>query len=70
LVDEVPIACPSLRELRAIFGVATEDPMFDSYPVGPQNVESVQRLVSEPIDLSRFAYFVEADAIPQPSAHG
>jgi hypothetical protein len=62
LVGEVPLVRPSLRELQAIFGVATDDPMFDSYPVGPQNVRSVQQLVAERIDLSRFAYFVEADA--------
>ena len=64
MVGEVPIACPSAGELRAIFGIAREDPMFDSYAVGPQNVEGVQRLIAEPIDLLRFAYFVEADAIP------
>ena len=63
LVSEVPILGSSLSELQGIFGIATDNPMFDSYQVGSQNLERVQQLVVEPIDLSRFAYFVEADAI-------
>jgi hypothetical protein len=64
LAGETPIIRPSLADLQTIFGVTPDNPMFDSYPVSAQNVQSVQRIVAEPIDLSRFAYFIEADAIP------
>jgi hypothetical protein len=63
LVGETPLIRPSLSELRAIFGVGPSDPMFESYAVRAQDVQSVQRLVAEQIDLSLFAYFIEADAI-------
>jgi hypothetical protein len=63
LVGEVPILGASLSELQVIFGAPTDSPMFDSYQVGSQNIERVRALVAEPIDLARFAYFVEADAI-------
>jgi len=63
LVGETPMICPVLSDLQTIFGVGPENPMFDSYSVDAQNVHGVQRLFAEPIDLSRFAYFIEADAI-------
>jgi hypothetical protein len=63
LIGETPLIHPSLSNLQTIFGVGPDNPMFDCYPVGAQNVQSVQRLVAEPIDLSRFAYFIEADAV-------
>ncbi len=71
LVDEEQVTQASLAQLQEIFGTTPDDPMFECYPVAAQHIQRLATFVSQPIELSRFAYFVEADAIlPRTGAHG
>jgi len=63
LIGEEQVDQASLAELREIFEITPDDPMYECYPVAARHIQRLTTLVSRPIELSRFAYFVEADAI-------
>jgi hypothetical protein len=48
-----------VSELQSMFGIAPENPMYDVYPVGPDQARHLQRFVKEAIDLEKYDYFVE-----------
>jgi hypothetical protein len=62
LAGEDRLAGVGLDELRGIFGIAGDDPMYDCYPIGPGEAAELQRFVDRPIDLTRYDYFVECEA--------
>jgi hypothetical protein len=62
LVGEVQLRDITLQELRALFSVSAEDPMYDCFRVQAPQVARLELAASDRIDLHRFAYFVEADA--------
>ena len=64
LVGEVPLVGIDLAGLQRIFHVEPDDPMYESYIVGPAHVFAIQPHVSETIDLDRYDYFVEATGTP------
>ena len=41
---------------------AAPDAMLDSYPVLPEHVPALEEATGRALDLSRFDYFVDADA--------
>ncbi|MEO8900151.1 MAG: hypothetical protein ABI488_01040 [Polyangiaceae bacterium] len=63
LAGESVLAKASLPELQDLFGVDRDNPMYDCFPVDAKHVQYLQSLVAVPIELARFAYFVEADAV-------
>jgi hypothetical protein len=44
-----------------MFGATDE--MFDSWPVRPEHVEALQHATGQVLDLDRFDYVVDADAV-------
>lgn len=63
LLGEVIIPGAELHVLRRVFGVPPSDPMYDCWPVGPLQVAEVSAMAGFALDLERFCYFVEADAV-------
>ena len=59
LLREIPLKKASRSQLRKLFNRPTDDPMYDSYPVTKTQTQALQPLISEPIDLKRYDYFVE-----------
>jgi hypothetical protein len=62
LVGEWPLEGIDLTELREMFELPADEPLYDSYPVRAVDVPRLQETVSHKIDLDAFEYFVEARA--------
>lgn len=63
LVGEYPLDGVSLDALRSLFGVDAGDPMYEIYPVGPAQMGRLRAMINQPIDLSKYDYFVECSEI-------
>lgn len=63
-IGEEEISGISLDELRAIFGPAcNDDPdLIYVYPVSEREAAALRPWLRHPIDLARYAYFLEATA--------
>jgi len=61
LAGEWPITGLGLQELQELFGQA--DDMFDSYPVHREQAAVLERATGITLDLDRYAYFIDADAV-------
>lgn len=61
LADELPLDVP-IAALQALFGVATDNPMLECYPVTERERDQVEAWLGVRLDLERFDYFVEATA--------
>jgi hypothetical protein len=61
LVGEWPIRGLGLPELQELFGETNE--MYDSYPVRQAQVAALERATGITLDLDRYDYFVDADAV-------
>jgi hypothetical protein len=55
-VNDIPLAT-----LQTIFHQESEDAMYFSYDVQANHAEALQPYISEPLDLQRFEYFLEAE---------
>ena len=53
----------SLADLQRLFGLANGDPMYDSYRVTEAQAEPLSRATGTKIDLQRYEYFMDADAL-------
>jgi hypothetical protein len=53
----------SLADLQELFGVASDDLMYGSFPVTEAQVEPLRKATGIPIDLLQYDYFVDADAL-------
>ena len=56
---DLPLAGIDVGVLRKLFGVDSENPMFDVYQVGPEQVSFLQKALRRELDLETFDYFVE-----------
>jgi hypothetical protein len=71
-----PLVGARLGELRKLFHVPGNDPMYVSYPVTDQLVaDRLSRWIGSgrPMDLDRYDYFLECETIPimpQPKLRG
>ena len=63
-VKEIPLETVTLAELQRIFHVPHEDPMYDCYLIENEHLPQLKPFVPETIELGRFDYFVECDALP------
>ena len=63
LAGEEPIRAMDLDLIRRLFPNAGDPQRYLSYPVTASQKSGVQRYVEHQIDLDRFAYTVEADAV-------
>ena len=62
LAGEAELCDVTLPDLQDIFGVPQGDPMYDCWPVRAEHLPALSPYVPVPIDLTKFDYFVEADA--------
>jgi hypothetical protein len=60
LVGQSVMLAAQLTESQALFGVPSNDPMYDCWPVGPAQAVRVSGMAGVSVDLARFAYFVTA----------
>ena len=70
LIGEVRLRGATLPALQKLFNIPAENPMYDCYPVAPEHVALLQRWADLRIDLDKYAYFVEAKAVPTPVRRG
>jgi hypothetical protein len=61
LVGEWPIRGLTRQGLNELFGAADE--MYDCYPVREEQAPALERATGIALDLDRYDYFVEADAV-------
>jgi hypothetical protein len=66
LVGEIPLEI-SARELRRLLHLRSRTPLTDSYPVARRHVAFLKALVSQPLNLAQFNYFIEASNSPVPA---
>jgi hypothetical protein len=59
LAGEYPLNGVDVGDLRTLFGIDSGNPMFDVYPVGPEQVTFLQKVLHRELDLETFDYFVE-----------
>jgi hypothetical protein len=52
----------TLGRLRELFNVSDEDPMFDSFPVGPSQAREFGDDLGTDFTSSELEFFLEADA--------
>ncbi|MHB1155642.1 MAG: DUF7683 domain-containing protein [Phycisphaerales bacterium] len=63
MAGSAPLRGIHLATLQQLFGRSKADPMYDCYPVTARQTPRLQSCVDAPIQLDRYDYFVEADAI-------
>ena len=61
LVGEWPIRGLGLSDFQELFDETSE--VFESYPVSQEQVLTLEPATGIVLDLDRFEYFVEADAV-------
>jgi hypothetical protein len=64
-IGEYPLIGIDLPALQKLFGVDLGDPMYDVWPVGPNEAAVLRHHVDGPIDLSKYDYFVECSAVSE-----
>jgi hypothetical protein len=63
LVGQKRLEGITLEELQALFSVDAKNPMYDCWKVEAAHVRRLEAAIGDRIDLDRFEYFVEADAM-------
>jgi len=66
LVGQAPLKGIAPAQLRRWFALPTDDPVYDSLPVGPEHAAKLNRYVDVPIDLHRYDYFIECERLTRP----
>lgn len=62
LVGEYRLEGVSLAELQSMFGEPSDSPMYECYPVTPDQLEKLQNIIKASLNLQAYDYFVESDA--------
>lgn len=55
-LGEVPV-----EELQTLFGESSENPMYDCYPITPNNVSFFQELAKQDLRFDLYDYFLECE---------
>jgi hypothetical protein len=63
LVGEAELRGVSLQDLQRLFNVGPDDPMWDCYRVCCEHVPGLLSYLDVTIELERYSYFVEAEAV-------
>ena len=63
IVGSAPLRGISLESLQRMFGIDRKDPMYDCSPITESQATQLQAFLDVPLQLDRYDYFVEADAI-------
>ncbi|WP_373033827.1 colicin E3-like toxin immunity protein [Sulfurovum sp.] len=49
-----------LNQLQKLFGVPSDDPMYDCWEVNDVHLSELQKHVDHRINLAKYSYFIEA----------
>ena len=60
LIKEIELKDISLTILQEIFGINSNNPMFDCYQITFENRKCFEKHINETLDLSKYNYYVEA----------
>jgi len=63
LVGEKELTGITLEELQTMFSVSADNPMYDCFRVQAPQVDRLARAIGDRLDMDKFEYFVEADAL-------
>lgn len=64
LIGEKKIDNISLESLQKLFGIDSENPMYDCYPVeSAEQINYLQNLVNFDLDIESYDYFIECDFV-------
>ncbi len=63
LVGEELLETTSAGELRALFDLPADDPVFNVYPVGDREAAALQPRLAHGINRDSYVYFVEAQQL-------
>lgn len=63
LVGEEVLESVQPGELRALFELAADDPVFNVYPVGDREAAELQPRLAHGINRDSYLYFVEAQQL-------
>ena len=63
LAGEKQLEGITLEDLQILFSVSADNPMYDCWRVEAVHVRRLEAAIGDRIDLDRFEYFVEADAV-------
>jgi len=64
LVGEQVLDDVKLEQLQELFGISSENPMYDCYRVETsEQIEYFQKLLNFQLDIESYEYFVECDAV-------
>ncbi len=65
LIGEKMIDNISLEQLQKMFGIDSENPMYDCYPVeSAEQINYLQNLLNFDLDTKSYDYFIECDLAP------
>jgi hypothetical protein len=62
-VGEVRLRSAKLPQLQKLFGVSSDNPMYDCFKVEKKHVPLIEKWSGVPILLNKYDYFVECSAI-------
>ena len=65
MVGEHLLAGINPPALQSLFGVESDDPMYDVWPNGPREAEILKPHVDGTIDLDRYDYFLDCMSVPE-----
>jgi hypothetical protein len=64
LVEEIPLDGADISILQELFGVPSDNPMYDCYPIETQQqIEYIQKITKFRVNPQSYGYFLECDAI-------
>ena len=58
---EIDLSNVPLQTLQSIFGEPKNEPMYSVYTVESRHANALQPYISEPLDIRRLDYFLEAE---------
>jgi len=64
LAGQLPLEGVELGFLQDLFGIPNDDPMYEVFPIGPDQAEALRPFISGDLDLSRFDYYLDCAGVP------
>jgi hypothetical protein len=62
MIVELPLKEVDVSVLQKAFGLPPNDPMYDCYPVGMDELNALQPFIAGTVDLRAYEFFLECDA--------
>ena len=63
LAVELPVNQAEVNVLQRALGLPEDDPMYDCYPVGADQLRALQPYINDWADLEGYDFFLECDEV-------